>query len=363
MNDRPPLGMDLVRMSAKIFVGTLVTLVSLFVVFAVLGGIGAGGAAELAKQEATLLGKASSKNRLLQIKVEGPILTFEPESTGFFGLPGGVAYGYKIKEELENAAEVDAIKGVLLHVSTPGGSIVGSEAIADGIRTVKEAGKPVYVYVNSISASGGVWSTAPADAIYADEGSIIGSVGVIFSGLLEYDEPIAFTGLFSGVETRGGIVNNTISSGIGKDLGNPFRPMTDRERALLQQMSDEFYAKFVDHVVENREIDRNRLINEYGAAIFANDAAEARGYIDGTKTWQETVDALAEAAELGDDWRLVAPEEEAPEGLAALLGATFGKTGPQAKAEAEFAARQAACQTLTMEVAAISLPHLTAICR
>ncbi len=316
MTDRPNFFVELLRMSAKIIVGgvLIVALSTCGVMTMVAGAAGASaaGGAEIDLTETeTLLGEETASNEILEVLISGVILSHPSDDGGFFGFNDDDAYGYKIKRELEEAAADDTIKGVLLRVSTPGGSIVGSQAIHHGVLAVKEAGKPIVAYVDSLSASGGVWSTAAADAIFADHGSIIGSIGVISGGFMEYTDAVAVGSLFAGVETTGGVKLHITTAGTGKDLGNPFRAPTEDELARMQLMADEFYDKFVAHMAAHRGMDPARVRNEYGASVWANDAAEARGYIDGTRTYEEAASYVAEQAELGDDWRLVTRSEPA----------------------------------------------------
>jgi protease-4 len=318
-----------------------------------------GPALTAAREDETRAGNAASNNIIRQIDLVGPIMTHAPDSDNLFGsLTGGVAYGYEIKQQLLDAAKDDDVKGVLLFTSTPGGTIVGSAAIDDGIKAVKAAGKPVVVYIDMISASGGVWSTANADAIYADHGSLIGSIGVIFGGFMEFIDPVAMGGIFDSVETRGGIKMNIVTAGRGKDIGNPFRPMTDEERAMLQAMNDEFYAKFVAHMAAGRGMDANRIVNEFGAGIFSKDMAEANGYIDGTKTYQEVAAEVATRANLGEDYRVVGVTEED----SGMLGGLIRAVNPQGVRTEEARLKAEACATLTTEVAVISMPHLSQFC-
>ncbi len=329
MSERPPLLWDIVRMVIKMIVGGIVVigLVSCGVgVVASSGSANKGKRAASAEEAEHLYGDEDSDNAIVQIDIKGPIITHKPrnDSGGFFNLIGDVTYGYEVKEQLLDAAKSDDIDAVMLFVQTPGGSIVGSQAIHDGVLAVKAAGKPVVAYVDSLSASGGVWSTAGADKIFADHGSLIGSVGVILGNVLYYDDPVALDGglLGTGVTTRGGIKSTVIAASEGKDLFNPFRPMTEREKTLLESSAKEFYAKFLDHVVENRPMDRTALIEEHGAMVYANDLAQSHGYIDGTKTFQETLAYIAEeVGAKGDDWKLVSPDAKKKQSFLEMLSA------------------------------------------
>ncbi len=364
---RPPLGRDLIRMTAKIVIGGLVvSMMAAIGVLIVSGMVAAstmGASLDPARESTALVaGEATSRNKVLIVDIRGVILNHPPRrSNTLLPLgPSGVVYGYDIKQKLENAAEDDAVKAVMLHVRTPGGAIAGSQAIGDGVDAVKAAGKPVAVYVDGLSASGGVWATANADGIFADYGSVVGSVGVIGPSLLQYKNPIALGGALSGVETRDGIELHVSSAGRGKDLGNPFRAPTDEEKQKLDAIVDEFYDQFLKRVAKYRGISRDALVNDYGAAVFANDAAERYGYIDGTRTLHETIDWVVGEAKLGDDYRVVAPESGGPSlfglGVDALSRQDRVTTGTDGDGAPVI------CDALAGGVVAMTRLHWTSLC-
>ncbi len=325
MTERPPLIPDLFRMLVKMFVGGVFLILLVSCGAAAIGSSAGGGRQAAEKSSRTLYGEEDSENAILRVDIQGPILTHKSDdASGFFGGLDGVTYGYEVKEQLLDAAKNDDVDAVMMFVSTPGGTVVGSQAIHQGVEAVKAAGKPVVAYVDGLSASGGVWSTAAADKIYADHGSLIGSVGVIFGIFPYFNDPVAFDGtLFSsGVTTRGGIEMQVISASEGKDIFNPFRPFTEREKTLLEAGTKEIYDDFLNHVVANRGMDREALINDYGAMVFSNDMAEARGYIDGTKNFQETIRFIAaEIGAEGDDWKVISPPEEQKSPFEQMFGA------------------------------------------
>ena len=368
MSERPPLLTDLVRMVIKMIVGGILIIALVSCGAGVIGAAGAGAASGGAKgkeKEPTsdhLYGEEESENAIMRVNIVGPILSHETGDTGFFASVAEVTYGYKVKEQLLKAAVNDDIKAVMMFVRTPGGSIVGSEAIHDGVLAVKDAGKPVVAYVDSFSASGGVWSTAGADKIFADFGSVIGSVGVNFGNWMYFDDPVALdAGLFGGgVETRGGVKTEFLGAGLGKDLGNPWRPMTERERDLLTASAQFYYDQFVEHVVSNRPVDRDRLVNEYGAMIFADALAKDRGYIDDMKTYQETLDYIAgEIGAEGDDWKLVSAPYVKKTPIEEIFGATLNALSPRDPAVEQ---KAAACAELTSRPVAMSAQAMASFC-
>lgn len=218
-----------------------------------------------------------------------------------------VTFGYTIKETLADLAEDDAVKGVLLLMNTPGGTINGSKAIADGVQAYQEAtGKPVYAYVQSISASGGMWSMAGADHIIADEGALVGSIGVILGSLLYYDDPIAVDQglLFGGVETRGGIKATMLAAGEGKDFGNPYREAGEAELAAVQANLDDLYDLFRAHVAAERDL-TDQQVRDLGAMVYSPRRAQEFGLVDEVADFDAALASLADAAGLGPDFAAV----------------------------------------------------------
>ncbi|MDG2990417.1 S49 family peptidase [Candidatus Synechococcus calcipolaris G9] len=315
------------------FVSTLSVFISLAfigvgftVLLGVLALLAGGGESQTSDRYEFISGKEGSRDRLLRLNISGPILGSPPENEDtFFSALGGVTYGYQVQKQLKEAAEEDSIKGVILDISTPGGTIFGSQAIFDGIQAYKEAtGNPIYAFIEGISASGGVWAMVGADKIYADYGSMIGSIGIIGPSFMFYDRPIAMDdGLFGGgITTANGIEQKTIIAGRGKDVGNPFRRLTPEELQVFQAGLDQEYTVFVNHVAENRGMDANIIRNQMGAMIFGNQQAEQFKLIDGTLSRPATIDALAEAAGLGEDFAVVRVRSDRTPLVNQLFGVT-----------------------------------------
>jgi protease-4 len=248
-------------------------------------------------------------NKLAIVPVTGIIdsLSLSSESPAGWFADEFVTFGYTVKQTLAALAEDTDVKGVLLLLNTPGGTINGSKAISDGVAAYREAtGQPVYAYVESISASGGMWSMAGADRIIADEGALVGSIGVIMGNWVYYDDPVALDGgLFGGgVETRGGIRAIPLTAGEGKDFGNPFREPSPEELAVIQASLDESYDVFRAHVAETRGLS-DEAVRELGAMIYAPRQAQAAGLIDEVADFDAALAALGEAAGLGEDFAAV----------------------------------------------------------
>jgi protease-4 len=334
--------------------GAVFSLVVLSVAFLTFGaGIGAGiagasggssiGAA--AGGYAFVSGKAASPNKLLVLRVDGVILGTPPRDLSSALFVPQATYGYVIRKALEDAAGDASVKGVMLHMQTPGGTIFGARAIHDGVMAFRQSKKPIVAWIEGLSASGGVMAMVGADKIYADHGSFIGSIGVIGPSWQFFNKPLATDGglLGGGIVTQNGIEQVVISAGRGKDLGNPFRRATPEEIKVLQDGVNAEYAAFVAHVATNRGMQEQIIRDEMGAQIFGNAQAEAYRLIDGTKDRTATISELATLAKLGSDFQLVRPHGEQQGWLAQMLQSRFTLAPPAASADPAAAVQRDLC--------------------
>ncbi len=270
-------------------------------------------------------GQENAPNRLLEVSIDGVILNSEIPGLGAIG---GITNGYDIQKQLEQASKDDNVKGIFLKVQSPGGTIVGSDAIYNAVKTYREkTKKPVVAYVDGFSASGGVMSMVAANTIYAAPGSLTGSIGVIMSPLYYYDDPVAIDqGLLGGgIVTRNGIKQTIMSAGRSKDVGNPYRKPTEEELRVIRQGLNREYDNFVQQVANARGIEEKTIRDNMGALIFDNAAAKTFKLIDGTKSRNDAIAALAKQANLGENYQLIKVQPE-QNFLGSLLSATSAQT-------------------------------------
>ncbi|MFP3946558.1 MAG: signal peptide peptidase SppA, partial [Archaeoglobaceae archaeon] len=133
--------------------------------------------------------------------------------------------------------------------------------------------------------SGGYYVACAADKIVANPGTITGSIGVIFSQL-QYSE----------LMERYGIEANVIKSGEYKDIGSPFRNMTDEDRQVLQNMVDDIYNQFVNAVVEGRDMNRSEVLELADGRIFTGRQAKEEGLVDELGNYQDSIQMAADMA-------------------------------------------------------------------
>jgi len=277
---------------------------------------------------------------VLAIPITGPIM-----ADGGDGLVlTSATYGYEIARTLDNLDAADAA-GVVLLMNTPGGTINGSRAIADAVeRYQARTGKKVVAFVRGMSASGGMYAMAGADRIIADHGSLVGSIGVIFGPFVRYQDVVATSGtlLESGVVTRGGITQEYLTQGEGKDFGNPFRDMTATERSVMTAGLANEYQEFVDWVATTRTIPAATITEELGAYIYDAKTATTKRLIDAMMGPDEAFRDTVQLMGLDPATARVAERQETPSWVQ-LFGVSTRKYGYQAPVTTEVKATSVIC--------------------
>ena len=184
---------------------------------------------------------------------------------------GGKALNAKGLEQLLQKAFKKGIAGVVLAINCPGGSPVQSAMIANRIRALAaEMEVPVYAFCEDVAASGGYWLACAADEIYADENSIIGSIGVIAGGF-GFPKTIAKLGIERRVHT----------SGTSKSTNDPFMPEKAADVAKLQAMLSDMHETFKS-LVRNRRGGKLKESKElFSGAYWTGRKALSMGLIDG----------------------------------------------------------------------------------
>lgn len=208
----------------------------------------------------------------------------------------------QLTESREGELKSDRVKAVLVHINSPGGTVVDADGIYRAIKYYKEKHKvPVYAYIDGMCASGGMYIASACDKIYASDISLIGSVGVISPSFFNVTELMG----------KIGIESKTLFAGKGKDNLNPFRPWKPGEEDNLKSLIDYYYNHFVDVVSTSRpDVSRARLVNEYGAHVFPAEKAMELGFIDGTGySLNEAITMLTKNIGIEDDYYQVVKME------------------------------------------------------
>lgn len=205
-------------------------------------------------------------SRIAVLTVNGTI-----QDTGESSLLSSEAYNHQtFLKQLEAVKEDDSVKGVILSVNSPGGGVVESKQIYEAIKEIQQDRKiPVYASMGSMAASGGYYISAPADKIFADEETMTGSIGVIMQGVN-----------YSKLAEKYGIEFETIKTGPYKDIMSGSREMTKDERKILQDMINESYNRFLNVIVDGRNMPKAEVKKLADGRIYSGSQAKKVGLVD-----------------------------------------------------------------------------------
>ncbi len=231
----------------------------------------------------------SGTPRIVLLDITGEITS---ESTGSaFGFTVQESTVARMEAALGMAAEDDRVVAVILRLNSPGGTVTASDILYQQIKRYKEeTSVPVIAEVVDVAASGAYYAALAADEIVAHPTSIVGSIGVVL-------QSVSLAGLMQKI----GVDNQTIKTGEMKDIGSPLTEMTDSERAVLQSVVNDMYARFLNLVHENRpnlsaEIDEQLK----DGRIFSAQQALQGGLIDRIEYLDETVERAKQTAGVED---------------------------------------------------------------
>jgi protease-4 len=186
------------------------------------------------------------------------------------------------------------IKGILLRIDSPGGGVSASQEIYSEIRNAKAKGKKIVVSMGAICASGGYYIACPADIIVANPGTLTGSIGVIMEFPI-VDELLK----------KLGVRFEVIKSKEHKDIGSPFRPLTDKERQLLNETTLDIYDQFVEAIVENRKLPREKILPIADGRIFSGRQAQSLGLVDSLGTYEDAIKITAKLCNISGEPQII----------------------------------------------------------
>lgn len=182
---------------------------------------------------------------------------------------------------LRQASEDMHVKGILLRINSPGGTVSTSQEIANQLINLRNKKKIVVVSMADVAASGGYYIACAADKVVAEPGTITGSIGVIFNTIN-----------LKGLGDKLGIEPEVIKSGQFKDLGSPFRKFTAEDKAILQTLILDSYDQFVEAVAKGRNMPLAVVKKLADGRIYSGRQALVLGLIDHLGGYNEAMDIL-----------------------------------------------------------------------
>ena len=243
---------------------------------------------------------------------------------GFIGLGGdriavvyleGLIFDSKnINEQLKMYGDDSRIKAILLRMDTPGGGVAASQEIADQVKWIRtEKSKKVVISMGSVGASGGYYIACAADKIYANPGTITGSIGVIA-------EWVNYGNLLKWAQMQ----PEVIKSGEFKDVGSPTREITPKERAYLQHLINQMFEQFVSAVAEGRkdQLTREQIKLLSDGRVYTGEEALREKLIDGLGNYDAVLKATAELVGIKGEPQVVTPPKPRRGSILDLLSST-----------------------------------------
>ena len=201
--------------------------------------------------------------------------------------------------ELREHADNPAIKAVVLRVNSPGGVVAPTQEIFAAIQRARKAGKPVVATLGAVAASGGYYVATAADRIYANPGTLTGSIGVVMQ-----------MANLEGLLKKVGVEYVVVKAGAYKDVGNIARTMSPEERKMLQALLDDVYSQFVDAVAEGRGLERNEVLAFAEGRIYSGQQALALKMVDELGGFEDAVEAAGKLGNIAGRPKLVYPRKK-----------------------------------------------------
>jgi protease-4 len=211
--------------------------------------------------------KVLDRDRLELVSLDGAIT----------GARSSVSGAMSVRDRLRELIEDDSVKGVLLSINSPGGTVGASKELYEAVKDLSDK-KPVVVSMLDQATSGGYYAASPATKIYANAGTLTGSIGVILNG-------------FNAKELldRVGIQTQTIKTGPYKDIFSPFRETSEPERQLLQELLQSTYQEFITDVSKGRKLDLEIVRKLADGRIYTGRQAKENKLVDAVGTLDEAI--------------------------------------------------------------------------
>ncbi|MGA9039395.1 MAG: signal peptide peptidase SppA [Terriglobales bacterium] len=219
---------------------------------------------------------------------------------GVVDLDGVILDSSTVVQELKKFGDDDSIKAIIIHVNSPGGGVAASEEIYREVKRVRdEKHKRIVSSISTVGASGAYYVSSATNKIYADNGSVVGSIGVI-SEWVNYGDLMKWAKLKPEVLTVGEF----------KDTGDPSRDMTPAERAYMQSLIDNMYGQFVQAVAEGRHAKVDDIKAIANGKVWTGQQALSMHMIDQVADFEAAVDDTAKSVGISGKPVLVRPERD-----------------------------------------------------
>jgi len=213
-------------------------------------------------------------------------------------------------QQLKKFADDDSVKAIILHVNSPGGGVAASEEIYREVKRIRdEKKKRIVASIETVGASGAYYVSSATNKIYADKGSVVGSIGVI-AEWVNYGDLLQWAKLKSVI----------LKTGEFKDTGTPTRDLTPAEHAYLQGLIDNMFHQFIQAVADGRAMKFDDVKAIADGRVWTGEQAMSLKLVDQLADFQSAVEDTAKSVNIKGEPNIVRPEKD----RRSLLDLMFG---------------------------------------
>jgi protease IV len=232
------------------------------------------------------------------------------DKIGVVDLEGVILDPNEVVDQLRKFADDDSIKAIIIHVNSPGGGVAASEEIYREVKRVRdEKHRYIVASIETVGASGAYYVSSATNKIYADSGSVVGSIGVI-AEWVNYGDLMRWAKLKPEV----------LKVGQFKDTGDPTRELTPAERQYLQGLIDNMYSQFVQAVADGRHAKVSDIKPIADGRVWTGEQALGLHLIDQIGDFRSVVQDTAKSVKISGEPVLVHPEKDRKSLLDLLFG-------------------------------------------
>jgi protease-4 len=232
------------------------------------------------------------------------------DKIGVVDLEGVTLNPKDVVEQLREFADDSSIKAIILHVDSPGGGAAASEEIYREVLRIRDKkNKPIVASIGTVGASGAYYVSSAANKIFADDASIVGSIGVI-AEWYNYEELIKWAKLKAVV----------LKAGEFKDTGSPTRELTPAERAYLQGLIDDMHTQFIHSVAVGRKMNDDQIRSLADGKVWTGEQALPLKLVDQIGDFRAAIDDTAKSVGIKGEPTIVHPEKERKSVLDLVFG-------------------------------------------
>jgi protease IV len=237
-------------------------------------------------------------------------LSFSADQVALLSLNGVIDDSKDFIDQLKEYGNRSGVRSVVIRINSPGGGVAASQEIYQAIKKFRsETKKKVVVSMASVAASGGYYAACAADRIFANPGTITGSIGVI-AEWYNYGDLLKWAKIQSVIFKTGAL----------KDAGSATRPLTDEEKVYFQSLIGNMYGQFVSSVASSRKMKEADVRKLADGRVYTGQEAKNNGLVDELGGYQDAIAAAAKMAGISGTPKIISPAKKSYSILDLLLG-------------------------------------------